>query len=143
MKHTAECSTGLQTNETLETYTIVDSGRVGLSHAKDDWTKLWKLSEDATESQTWDWQYLYWKHLAPHTHPLIIVARDSQETCVALASFFIGRDPSSWISKAAFLGDKRPDYHLILARPGVPASVGLRIFERFAANLGTECVALN
>jgi len=139
-------TSALKAKEPIENYTIVEfQGESAFHTLKDDWTALWRLSEDATESQTWNWQYLYWKHLAPNTDPLIIVVRDSRETCIALASFFVGRDSSSWISKAAFLGDKRPDYHLILAKPGVPASVGLRIFERFAAKLGNRvrCLELS
>jgi len=118
-------------------HTIVDFEGDQAFHAlKEEWQKLWWLSEDATESQSWHWQYLYWKHLAPKSHPVITVARDAHGDCVALAAFFICRDPSSWVSKAAFLGGKRPDYHLILARPNIPTTVGLRILEQFALKFG-------
>jgi len=118
-------------------YTLVDfEGEQAFHTLRDDWERLWWQSEDATESQTWHWQYLYWRHLAPKTHPVIIIARDSHGTCVALAAFFICRDQSSWVSKAAFLGNKRPDYHLILARPNLSATVGLKILEHFALKFG-------
>jgi len=123
-----ECS-----SHQAERYTILDfEGEQAFHRLRDDWEELWWQSADATESQTWHWQYLYWKHLAPKTHPVIIIARDSHGTCVALATFFICRDQSSWISKAAFLGDKKPDYHLILARPNLATTVGLKILEHFA-----------
>jgi CelD/BcsL family acetyltransferase involved in cellulose biosynthesis len=123
-----ECS------QPVDRYTILDcEGEQAFHRLREDWEGLWWRSEDATESQTWHWQYLYWKHLAPMTRPVIIVARDSHGSCVALAAFFVCRDQSSWVSKAAFLGDKRSDYHLILARPNLPESVGYRILECFVS----------
>ena len=100
-----------------DSYIVTDSQGGDAFHAlKSDWDSLWCSSPDSTQAQTWDWQYLYWKHLAPQTVPLFIIARDSRGMCVALGAFFCCRDQSSLITKAAFLGDKRPDYHLILAR---------------------------
>jgi CelD/BcsL family acetyltransferase involved in cellulose biosynthesis len=120
-------------SDLTERYAIVDfEGEQAFHTLRDEWEKLWWLSEDATESQTWQWQYLYWKHLAPKTHPVIIVARDSHGVCAALAAFFICRDQLSWVSKAAFLGDKKPDYHVIVARPNLPETVGIKILEHFA-----------
>lgn len=102
---------------------------------RDDWEKLWWLSDDATETQSWQWQYLYWKYLASNTRPLIITAKDYRDHCVAMAAFFICRDGASWLSKAAFLGDKRPDYHLILAKPCLAKSVGCKIIEYFMSRV--------
>lgn len=102
---------------------------------KDDWEKLWWLSEEATETQSWQWQYLYWKYLAPTTRPIIITAKNSRGRRVAIAPFFICRDKSSWLSKAAFLGDKRPDYHLILAEPCLTNSVGYKILDHLVAKV--------
>lgn len=116
------------------TYGIYEfEGEGGFFRLREEWQQLWSLSDDSTETQTWAWQYLYWKHLAPKTRPLIIVARDSRNCCVALGCFFISRDPSSWLSKATFLGDKRPDYNMILALPGIPSVVGLKILDRFVS----------
>lgn len=117
-----------------ESYSIeAFEGEQAFHALRDEWEKLWWLSQDSTETQTWHWKYLYWKHLATTRRPVIIVARDSHGSGAALASFFVCRDQSSWVSKAAFLGDKRPDYHLILARPNLPESVGRRILELFVS----------
>lgn len=119
-------------SQPVDRYTILDfEGEEAFYKFRSDWEELWWQSADATHTQTWHWQYLYWKHLAPTSQPIIIVARDSRGTCVALAAFFVCRDLSSWVSKAAFLGDKRPDYHLILAMPYLAKTVGYRILEHF------------
>src|SRR5438034_1533651 len=87
-----------------ESYSIIDfQDEQSLHSLRHHWDKLWWSSEDATESQSWQWQYLYWKHLARRNHLEFVTAWDSQGTCVALASFFVCRDRSSWVSKAAFL----------------------------------------
>ncbi len=120
-----------------EGYTVVDfEGEQAFHMLKGNWERLWCLSQEATETQTWCWQYLYWKHLAPKSRPVIILVRDSHGTCVALGAFFVCRDQSSWISKAAFLGDQKPDYHLILARPNLSEAVGVKILEHFALRFG-------
>ncbi len=130
---------GNSSSDQAERYTIVDfEGEQAFHALHEDWDRLWRQSSEVTESQTWHWQYLYWKHLAPTTHPVVIVAQDSQGTCLALAAFFICRDQSSWVSKAAFLGDKRPDYHLILAVPNLPETVGHQMLERFVLKLKTR-----
>src|SRR4026208_1868394 len=99
-------------NDSIEEFDLADfEGEPGFHVLKPEWERLWWLSEDATETQTWQWKYQYWKHLALKTNPVFIVARDSQGDIAALAAFVTCRDTSSWMSKAAFLGDKRPDYH--------------------------------
>lgn len=113
-----------------ERYSIIDSeGEPAFHSLRNEWEILWRQSTDATQSQTWHWQYMYWKHLAPRSLPVIVAAYDSHGNCVALAAFFVCRDQSSWVSKAAFLGDKMPDYHLILAQPNLPQAVGRQMLE--------------
>lgn len=106
-------------------------GEAAFYKLRSDWDELWLSSTDATDTQTWCWQYLYWKHLAPHTEPILVCARNGDGVCVALAAFYICRDQASGMKKAAFLGDKRPDYHLILARPNLPMSVGQSLLDHF------------
>ena len=126
-------------SDRAERYAIVDfEGEQALHTLREDWDRIWWQSSEATQCQTWHWQYLYWKHLAPTTRPVIIVAQDSQGVCVALAAFFICRDQASWVSKAAFLGDKRPDYHLMLAMPNLPEAVGCQILEHFVLKFKTR-----
>jgi hypothetical protein len=55
-----------------------------------------------------------------------------------LAAFFLCRDQASWVSKVAFLGDKRPDYHLMLAMPNLPEVVGGQILEHFVLKFQTR-----
>lgn len=126
-------------SDRAERYAIVDfEGEQAFHTLHEDWERLWWQSSEATQSQTWDWQYMYWKHLAPTTRPVVIVAQDSQGMCVALAAFFMCRDQVSWVSKAAFLGDKRPDYHLMLVMPNLPETVGCQILEHFVLKFKTR-----
>jgi CelD/BcsL family acetyltransferase involved in cellulose biosynthesis len=106
-------------------------GEEAFYNLRSEWENLWWQSADATQAQTWQWQYLYWSRLASTARPVIVIARDFRNVCVALAAFFLCRDRSSWVRKAAFLGDKRPDYHVILVQPGVAENVGCQILEAF------------
>ena len=115
-----------------QSYTLEEFvGPEAFDKLRPDWERLWRLSSEATDTQTWHWQYLYWKHVAPKTKPVIVVARDPAGICLALAPYFICRDEASWITKGAFLGDKRPDYQLILALPNLPEDVGCQILNHF------------
>jgi CelD/BcsL family acetyltransferase involved in cellulose biosynthesis len=117
-------------------YTLEEfAGPEAFHKLRNDWERLWRSSSEATDTQTWQWQYLYWKHLAPKTKPVIVVARDPAGVCVALAPFFICRDEASWITKGAFLGDKRPDYQLILALPELPSVVGSQVLNHFISKV--------
>ena len=119
-----------------QSYTLEElTGPEAFHKLRSDWERLWRSAIEATDTQTWHWQYLYWKHLAPNTEPVIVVARDPAGICVALAPFFICRDEASWFPKGAFLGDKRPDYHMILALSGVTSDVGRQILNHFISKV--------
>jgi CelD/BcsL family acetyltransferase involved in cellulose biosynthesis len=126
----AEIRRGLSSPTGLHRIAVFE-GEEAFYDLRSEWENLWWQSADGTQTQTWQWQYLYWHQLASTARPLIIIARDSRHTCVALATFVVCRDRSSWMRKAAFLGDKRPDYHMILVQPDIAENVGCQILETF------------
>jgi CelD/BcsL family acetyltransferase involved in cellulose biosynthesis len=99
-----------------------------LRSLRGEWDDLWQASIDATESQTSVFISDYSHHLN-QTAPTVVVARDSSGTCVAAAAFSICRDRVSLRRKLAFVGDKAVDYHVIVARPGLPVAIGARMLE--------------
>ena len=128
----------LQSN-LVRPYTVaVFEGEQAFANLKNVWNDLWSSSLEATETQTWYWQYNYWKHIEPKSRPIIIVAQDCDGQSVALATFTICRDKASLVSKACFLGDKRSDYHLIIGAPNLSESVGRQILERFLTEFGNR-----
>lgn len=113
-------------------YRIMEyAGEAGFFKLRPEWEALWSQSAEGTQFQNWHWQYLYWKCLAPNSEPLVLAAMDSDGKLVALAAFLVCRDQQSRLSKAAFVGDKRADYHQVLACPGLLETPGLMMLEHF------------
>lgn len=104
-------------------------GKAAFHTLENDWRHLWAQSQDATEVQSWDWQYLYWKHLAAKSIPTFASIRDEQSTCVCLASFCVTRDHASLLPKISFLGDHDADYHMILAARHSSNDIGDQIWS--------------
>jgi CelD/BcsL family acetyltransferase involved in cellulose biosynthesis len=105
-----------------------------------EWRALWGKSKDATQFQNWDWQFLYWKHVTPRNLPHIFVLRHLDGSCALLGAFDVVRDKKSGLSKFAFVGDDRADYHALLAEPGLSTEVGaavLREIVAFALGVGS------
>lgn len=116
------------------TITILE-GKAGFHEIKKEWEELWEKSIDATHFQCWGWQYLYFRNLLPNAKPKILVVRNQEGCCVAIASFCKITDPVSHLIKLAFLGDLLADYHLILCLPNLPVSVGFLILDCFFKTL--------
>lgn len=115
-------------NKSDHVVTLVRGGEVFM-RLKDQWTQLWNESPDATEAETWPWQYYYWKHMVRGMTPIFVTAQDSQGVLAALGIFVIRRNPRTLLKHLEFLGEHDADYHLLLHRPDVPVSVGRRMFE--------------
>ena len=104
-------------------------GTSAMATLRADWVSLWSQSTEATESQSWDWNYLYCKHMVPNRTPVLVLARDARGECVAIAPFFTYRDHRSGLRTAAFLGEHDADYHMILVKKGTPEDIGTMMFE--------------
>ncbi len=96
---------------------------------EDEWHDLWRQCSEATEVQTWQWQHLYWKQIAPNSTPIFVTTRDPQGVLVALGTFRVRRHRQTLLKQLEFLGENDADYHLILHRPDVPVSVGERMVQ--------------
>jgi CelD/BcsL family acetyltransferase involved in cellulose biosynthesis len=94
-----------------------------------EWEALWHACPDATDTQLPLWQVAHTRLRAPRSTPIVVTARDAAGRLVALASFAISRDPGTLVRKATFLGDKAPDYHLILSVPSLPEAVGVSMLR--------------
>jgi CelD/BcsL family acetyltransferase involved in cellulose biosynthesis len=94
-----------------------------------EWQRLWDQSEDASEAQSWEWQSHYRRYLAARDRCGIVVARDQDGHCVALAAFSRGRDRRSGLPRLTFLGEHDADFHHILHAGHVPTSTGARMLE--------------
>lgn len=115
---------------TAPDYTVeLLEGGEHFARLKEEWIELWRQSPEASEAQTWHWQSLYWKHVAPRRTPLFLAARDSQGGLAALGTFFIRRHRQTLLNHLEFLGEHDADYHLLLRRPDAPVELGGRMFE--------------
>ena len=95
---------------------------------RDEWNDLWRDSPEATESQTWDFVAVYSAHIG-RAWPTVIVARDAEGRCVSLAALARFRDPTSLRRGVGFVGAGSVDYHVMLARPGLPSGIGSAMLD--------------
>src|SRR5262245_10880974 len=94
---------------------VITYPKDSFSEFRSEWERLWRESNEATDSQMWDFISEYSHHIR-QARPLVIAARDNTGTYVAAAAFSVCRDPVSLRRKLSFVGDKSVDYHVFLAR---------------------------
>jgi len=96
-----------------------------------DWDLLWQESRDATHFQLWDWQYLYWKHVLPHSNPEFVTLRDSDGKLLAVILTLRARSAETGLPVTEFAGGLRSDHNMFLVAPGLPASAGTDLLGAF------------
>lgn len=104
-------------------------GEQAFHDLRPDWDALWRESADATHFQLWDWQHLFWKHVAPDAVPYFATLWDSAGRCRTIAALIRTRDPKSGMMVTGFIGSMRSDYNMFLVGKDVPESAGLMLLR--------------
>src|ERR1041385_6858356 len=83
---------------------LVD-GVDGFERLRPEWAELWRSCPESTESQSWHWQSLYQKHIARRLKPIVVIARSSEGTLIALGSFAVRRNRATLLNQLEFFGE--------------------------------------
>lgn len=110
-------------------------------HLRTTWRTLWSQTSGATQFQTWEWQYSYWRHVTKQARTYLLTAGEPEPSLLGVFSRF--RDKLSGLEKIAFLGEEKSDYRMLLVQPGVSEVVGVVALSELVKRLRSQVSFVN